>query len=112
MGALYTCGTQSTTARTLAPAQSQAAPPPQGPPTKPVATAQEPPSLKLSVGRQIVSRADYGEAWPFTVDVVTVGCGGLANSFGDSLGWYVFAEVDGKKYVLNGFAKMRAKRLG
>ena len=48
-----------------------------------------------------VSRSGFeadGKTWPLTVDEATLSCDGMA----------VFAEVDGKRYAVNGTAKARA----
>lgn len=64
-------------------------------------------------GRRYVTRAEFGETWPFTTESATIGCGGLAGSLnGSRLMWYVFVEVKGTKYALNGLAQTRAKGLG
>lgn len=48
-----------------------------------------------------VTSADYGSAWPLTVDAGFLGC---PESFGDRNGAVTFTTLDGDEYALNGQA--------
>lgn len=61
-------------------------------------------STAMAAGPQLISAADYGDAWPFTVEEMHLSC--LPGSA------VVVADVEsGVMYPLNGMAKNKARAL-